>query len=164
AAVLGQIQRRTEYPNLLIVVRIDPNLAVIRRPGIGGAHAGPGEPFVFGAVHAAQRDIFDQRVDDIRILAIHFHRASAHIAGRRQALGQLRPVLPAIHGLVDSTVRPAAVVAEDGPPSFISGCVERVRTLWLDRNLGYARIVINEERLNPVCAAISGLIYAAFFV
>src|SRR5205823_8672524 len=65
AAVIRDEHGRGELPDALIVVRIDPDLAVVHRPRIRVAHLAPVLATIFRTKNSAFR-ILDDRVNDVR--------------------------------------------------------------------------------------------------
>ena len=120
SSILGVKHRRAQRPDAQVIVRIDPHLAVVRRPRIRIAHLFPRFAFVLAAVNAALFMLY-QRIDDVRIPAVNIQSDAAGFSAVlvRQPFGQFFPGRAAIRRLVDRAIRSAAVKSIGRPPSLI---------------------------------------------
>ena len=122
-AILGVKHLRAQLPNPQIVIGINSNLAVIRRSRVRFAHPLPRLAFVF----AAERPAFfmlDLGINNVGIFAVNIQPDAPGIAAAvfvRQPFRQFLPRHPAIRGLVNRAVRPAAVEAERRAPPLVRG-------------------------------------------
>ena len=120
SSVLGIEHRRTEFPDPEVVMGIDPNLAVVRRPRIRIAHLLPRLALVLAAISSALLVLHD-RVNDVRILAVNIQSDAAGVSAIfvGQSLGQFLPGQSAICGLVNRALRSAAVESIGCAPPLI---------------------------------------------
>ncbi len=143
-----------------------------RRPGAAGppaatatAHhpsdARPARPGVVRPVEAALTELRrDERVDGARVPPVDA-KADPSELHRRQAFGELRPLLAAVGGLVDAALGTAANQLTDGPPALIRRGVEHVGTLRIHHQVGDAGVLADREDGLPRLAAVGGLVEAA---
>src|SRR5712691_2486940 len=108
APILGIKHRRAQLPDAEIIIGVDANLAVVRRPWIGIAHLLPGFAFVLATIRSALlvlHDAVNAQPDAAGVPAILI----------REAFGQLLPVDAAIRDLIDRAVRSAAIKSKRRP-------------------------------------------------
>jgi len=79
AAVLGVEHLRTEFPDTQIIIGIDANLAIVRRPRVCVAHLLPRLAFVFAAECSALF-VLHNRVNDVRVLAVDIQADAPSVA------------------------------------------------------------------------------------
>src|SRR6185369_16705737 len=148
-------------PNALIVVRIDPNLAVVHRSRIQIAHLLPGLAAVFGTEDSAL-GVFDDRVDDVRVRAVDANATDVTALG--QVFSQLLPRRAAVNCFVEPAARTAAVEAPGNSSPLISRGVKSSGTLRIDCDIDYAGVFVDKQRLRPRLAAIGCLVDSAFAI
>ncbi len=113
-------------------------------------------------VGAVERRLFrfHHRVDDAGPRWGHRHGDPPLLTGR-QPVGQLLPGIAAIAGPVEAAARSAGL-EEPGPtPELPHPGVEDVGVLWVDGDVGAARVLIHEQNPLPRLAAIDGSVHAA---
>src|SRR5258706_1928983 len=148
ATVLGNKHVGRALPNALIVVRIDPDLAVVHRPRIQIAHLLPGLTTVFGTEYSAL-GVLDDRVDDVRVRAVDVDPYATGVTALWQVFGQLRPRGSAVNCLVESASGTAAVEPPGDTPALVSRGVKCSRALRINCDIDYTSVFIDEQRLRP---------------
>ena len=173
-AAIGRVAERASHVDARFVGRIDANPAGRHRPRIPVAHQRPGRALVLGPIDArlalfvgaegvVAHALFDRRVDDARIGAAD-RDADPSLVARRQAVGQLRPRVAGIDRLVETAAGAAAVEAPRAAPALIGGRVHHLRIGRIDRDVGDAGVVVDEEHVAPRLAAVDRLEEAALAV
>src|SRR6266404_722198 len=162
AAVLGGKHVSGALPDALVVVRIDPNLAVIHRPRIQIAHLLPRCAAVLGPEHPSLC-VLDEGVDDAWVAAAN---VQAYSSGDSfgEVFGEFGPRSPAVNRFIDSAAGPAAVEAPRGAASLISSPIKRPGTLGVHRNIDYPGVFVDEQRLRPGLAGIGRLVDSSLAV
>src|SRR5258708_4507394 len=77
-AILRIKHLRAELPDAEIIIGVDANLAVIRRPRIGIAHLLPGITFILAAISSALL-VLNDGVNDVGILAVNVQSDTAGV-------------------------------------------------------------------------------------
>src|SRR5712664_3617771 len=144
SSILGIEHWRAKLPDPEIVIGIDPNLAVVRRPRIRIAHLLPRLTFVLAAI-SPDLLVLNYRVDDVRILAVTIQSDAAGLSAVlvREPFGQFFPGRAAIRRLVDRAIRPATVESIRRPPPLVRRGIQSVRTLRIHRDVAHTGVVVN---------------------
>ena len=108
----------------------------------------------------ARRRAFDQRVEDVRTLAIDVEGDAAERSVGKPVL-QPRPGLAAVGRLPDAAARAAAVHAARRAPALVGRGVEDLAVRRIDREIVGAGVVVDLQHLLPGLAAVGRLVDAA---
>ena len=115
--VVGGVHARPEKPDSLVVLWVDPDLAVIPRARVGFTHPCPCFTFVFRTKDATLV-IFNNGIYDVGILAINRYPYSPHIS-HRKILGELVPCVAPIDGFVETAPWTRTVESKSSSPALI---------------------------------------------
>src|SRR5260370_6790571 len=121
SSILGIEHWRVELPDPEVVIGIDPNLAVVRRPRIRISHLLPRLAFVLAAISAALLVLHD-RVNDVRFLAVNIQSDAAGLAAVlvRHPFRQFFPCPAPTTRLINRAIRPATVESISSPPPLVA--------------------------------------------
>ena len=166
--VRGAVQTRTAQVKPLRIVRVDADLAVVHGTVVRGARLHPrlaavgrlpGARLAVGvflgteALSRGARVGFDDRPDEVPVPAVDVEPDATHVT-LRQAAGELRPVVAAVHRPVDTATRTAAVETPQRPLPLVHGREQRHRIARIHGEVDRARVLVDVEdefpRLTPV--------------
>src|SRR4029078_7662730 len=98
---------------------------------------------------------------NVRVGSRDIERDSTVGAGRQPGTRQLGPRLSGIVRFPECAARASAIKAAAASATLIAGGVEYMAVRWIDRDVGKARVVVDELDLVPRPSAISRLEDAA---
>ena len=162
AAVLRPVQAPRHEPHPLLIVGVDPELAVVHRTLVQFVHARPRLSVVAG-------------LEDPALLGLHHGHDQGRITPgdgesdpslvtRGQAFRHLVPRVAAVRRPVDAASRPAAREPPRAPPPLVRRRVEHRRVRRVEGEVDEAGVVVDVEDLRPRLAAVRRPVDAALGV
>ena len=175
AAVVGSVKPRAQDVEVVFILRVHSNFAVIEGPRVDVGDALPTlafvlraeEPalaaFLFEAPCAAAHVGLKNGIDHIGILAVDVEADAAQWAGGK-ALGQLLPGLAPVGGFIDARARPTAREVPRRATALVGGRINNVRVRRIQGHVHHARVGVNLQDSRPCLAAVGGFVKATFLV
>ena len=151
SAIFGHTGRHNHVIQAIGLIGIELHVAVVKRPVVVGVDVGPGRPRVFRAVDARAGHLeiaasrrFNDGGEDARVLAVNRQANLADVACG-QTVGQLRPGVTAVGGLVDAAVGATALEDVGTTETLPETRVEDVRVARVHHDVAGPGAVISRQ-------------------
>ena len=160
--ILRSIHSSAKHPYPLVVIRVDPDLAVIHGARIGAAHLLPAQTLILRPENTSIF-IFNNSVDNVGVLAVNEDADASRITGG-QPVGELGPDLPSIGGLVETAVGTTPAEPISGPPSLVSRRIDSVRAGEVYSHIHKTGVLVDKQGVHPGLTPIGGLVQTPFLI